>query len=52
MDRERGQQIKALLTELKVHLKTTKGNVRSDAAKYLAPVAKKKSKKKRRSTNG
>lgn len=45
--RERHQQIKALLLELKAHLKGTKGDPRKDAALYLTPkpIRKKRSKK-------
>ena len=43
----RHQEIKALLLELKTHLKATTGDVRKDAAAYFAPqpVRKKRSKK-------
>lgn len=43
----RHQEIKALLLELKTHLKASTGDVRKDAAAYFAPpVRKKKTKKK------
>lgn len=43
----RHQEIKALLLELKTHLKASTGDVRKDAAAYFAPkVAKKKTKRK------